>query len=214
MTSNNPIQFDRRTALKWVLAAAAALQMPESIADEIAKTVAAKGYGKDPDLLKAYTPGQLWPLTLGAAQRRTVATLSDTILPAEGEFPAASKLGVVEFIDEWISAPYPQMSADREQILEGLTSLEEEAQRRFKKPFTDLTARQIASICDDLASVQAKQGFERPTAFFQRFKQLVAAGYYTTPQGMKDIGYVGNVPLAKYEGPPKEVLERIGVKMV
>src|SRR5688500_10246824 len=109
MNEDLQMQIDRRTAFKWVLAAAAALQMPQSLAAESERVVAAAGNGKDPDLLKVYAPGELWPLTLSAAQRSSATVLADAILPADGEWPAASKLGVVEFIDEWISAPYSQM---------------------------------------------------------------------------------------------------------
>jgi hypothetical protein len=31
-------------------------------------------------------------------------------------------------------------------------------------------------------------------------------GFYSTPEGMKDIQYLGNVPLAKFDGPPPEVV--------
>ena len=40
---------------------------------------------------------------------------------------------------------------------------------------------------------------------------LVAAGFYTTPIGMKDIGYVGNEPLTAFEGPPPAVLKKLGI---
>jgi hypothetical protein len=29
---------------------------------------------------------------------------------------------------------------------------------------------------------------------------------------MKDLGYVGNVPLASFDGPPVEVLRRLGLE--
>jgi hypothetical protein len=32
-------------------------------------------------------------------------------------------------------------------------------------------------------------------------------GFYTTPQGMKDIQYLGNVPLTQFDGPSTEVLQ-------
>ncbi len=54
-------------------------------------------------------------------------------------------------------------------------------------------------------------GLEKPAAFFTRYRDLTAIGFYTTPIGMKDIGYRGNVPLASYDGPPKEVLAKIGL---
>ncbi|MSU04882.1 MAG: gluconate 2-dehydrogenase subunit 3 family protein, partial [Pedosphaera sp.] len=28
---------------------------------------------------------------------------------------------------------------------------------------------------------------------------------------MKDLGYIGNVPLAKFDGPPPEVLKHMGL---
>jgi hypothetical protein len=209
---NTSLQIDRRTAFKWVLAAVAALQMPQSFAQEIGKAISAKGYGKDPDLLKAYAPGELWPLTLSAAERTCAARLSDVILPAEGEWPAASKLGIVEFIDEWISAPYSRMSEDRILIVQGLKQLDALTQLRFKKPFVDLSATQTAAMCDELApGPKQRKDAQQATRFFERFRELVAAGYYTTPQGMRDIGYIGNVPLAKYDGPPPEVLRKAGV---
>ena len=39
-----------------------------------------------------------------------------------------------------------------------------------------------------------------------KFRDLVMGGFYSTPQGMKDIQYLGNVPLTKFDGPPAEVL--------
>src|SRR5688572_24224754 len=93
----DPTRVDRRTAIKWVLAASAALQLPSPA---FAASVVAKGYGKDPDQLKIYQPGQLWPLTFTASQRASATVLSDVIIPADDESPAASKVGVVDFIDE------------------------------------------------------------------------------------------------------------------
>ena len=43
------------------------------------------------------------------------------------------------------------------------------------------------------------------------FHNLTAGGFYTTPEGWKDIGYVGNVALAEFPGPPPEVLKHLGL---
>ena len=48
-------------------------------------------------------------------------------------------------------------------------------------------------------------------AVFCRLRNLVAGGYYTTPAGMKDIGYRGNVPQAEWKGPPAEVLKKLNL---
>ena len=47
--------------------------------------------------------------------------------------------------------------------------------------------------------------------FFDRVRNLTAEGFYTTDEGMKDIGYVGNVALPKFDGPPPEVLKHLGL---
>jgi hypothetical protein len=195
---------DRRTAIQWVVAASAALQMPLSSAAFTAEA-ATRGYGQDPDLLKRHAPGDLWPLTLSEEQRRAAKTLCDFILPADAEGPAASTVGVVEFIDEWISAPYPQFAADRKMILDGLAWFDDTAQQKFARRFADLASHEAVTLCDESCR-QSQSGF------FARYRQLTAVGYYTTPVGMRDLGYVGNVALASYDGPPPAVMKQIGME--
>lgn len=210
-----PWRMERRAAIKWMLAAAASASLLESSALAQAASAAgtaAKGYGTDPDLLKTYRPGDLWPLTLTAEQRATVTALCDTIVPADQRGPAASAVGVPAFIDEWISAPYPGHGDDRTLILEGIAWLDGEARRRFGQDYVNLIVRQKNAICDDIChEPKAKPEFKAAARFFARFRDLTAGGYYTTPEGMKDIGYVGNVPLATFDGPPPEVLKRLGL---
>jgi len=43
------------------------------------------------------------------------------------------------------------------------------------------------------------------------FRDLAAGGYYTTPEGMKDLSYTGNVALSAFAGPPPEVLKALGL---
>ncbi len=127
--------IDRRTAIRWVLAAGAAAQLPDvAFAGEQLPATAA-GYGKDPNLLKTYAAGDLWPLALTDAQKRTTRVLCDLIIPADETSPAASAVAVPEFIDEWISAPYPDCRRDRETIARGLAWLDVEAQRRYGSEF-------------------------------------------------------------------------------
>ena len=66
-----------------------------------------RGYGPDPVMVKVYKPGDVWPLTLTEPQRRTTGALCDVIMHADEPSPSASSLGVPDFIDEWISSPYP-----------------------------------------------------------------------------------------------------------
>ena len=204
----------RRTALKWMATAAASAALLDRtlLAAQGGPPAGAKGYGTDPDLQKAYQPGDLWPLTFNDTQRATAAVLCDVILPADDKGPAASTVKVHDFIDEWISAPYPGHDADRRVILDGLAWLDSEARKRFRSDFVRLGASQRNAICDDICYVpKAKREFRTAAQFFTRFRDLAAAGYYSTPEGMRDIGYVGNVALEKFEGPPPEVLKKLGL---
>ena len=47
--------------------------------------------------------------------------------------------------------------------------------------------------------------------FFRTFRNLTAGGFYTTPEGMKDVGYTGNVVLATQPKPPADLLARLGL---
>jgi len=47
--------------------------------------------------------------------------------------------------------------------------------------------------------------------FFERYRALTAGGFYTTPVGVKDLKYVGNVAMATFEGPTQDVLKRLGL---
>lgn len=207
---HDPPRIDRRTAIKWVLAASAALQLPTvGLAQDTLKNVS--GYGKDPNLLKIHQLGELWPLTLSEAQRATATVLSDLIIPADEHSPAASKVGVVDFIDEWVSAPYPVNQRDKPVVVEGLAWLDTESRRRFKNSFTALTEKERIAICDDLSAAKPAAQFAEAATFFSRYRALTAGGYYTTPVGMKDLRYVGNVAMTTFEGPPPEVLKRLGL---
>jgi hypothetical protein len=207
-------RMDRRTALKWLATAMATTGCGwhSAAGAEVRPSPAARGYGTDPDLTKAYQPGEVWPLVMTAAQRATAAALCDAIIPADGHGPSASAVRVPDFIDEWISAPYPGHDDDRRLVTEGLAWFEAESQRRFQRSFASLEAPQRDALCDDVCHLpDARPAFAAAARFFQRFRDLTAGGYYSTPEGMTDLGYTGNVALDKFEGPPPEVLQKLGL---
>jgi len=213
--------MDRRTTIKWVLAAAGAMARPQPVVhgsdganSKAPGTPVGRGYGPDPDLIKVYKPGELWPLTLTGPQRDTARVLCDLIIPADPSSPSASEVGVVDFIDEWISAPYKQQRGDRVIVLEGLAWLDAETASRYdpRSSFAAISHEQQTAICDDICLVEkAKPPFAQAAKFFARYRDLTAGGFYTTPQGRQDVRYVGNVPLPHFDGPPPEVLRKVGL---
>lgn len=171
-----------------------------------------KGYGTDPLLNRDYKPGDLWPLTFTEAQRRTASALCAAIIPEDEQSPSAASVGVPDFIDEWISSPYPNQQPDRQPILDGIEWIDTEAKRRFNQPFSELEGTKVSAILDDICHPpDAKPEFARAAKFFSRYRDLTAGGFYTTPAGMKDVKYVGNVPLPDFKGPPPEVLAKLGL---
>ena len=213
MTPDKQPRMDRRTAIKWMMTAAASMAVLDNVSSGATPAaITAKGYGMDPNLLKGYEPGDVWPLTFTPKQRRATVALCDVMIPADEKSPKASDLRVPDFIDEWISSPYPGQTADRKLIVEGLAWIDTEAQKRFQLDFADLRPEQQTAICDDICNpTRAKAEHKSAVPFFKRFRDLTAGGYYTTPQGMRDLGYVGNVAASSFEGPTPEVLRHIGL---
>ena len=218
MNPELPPRIDRRLAIKWMLAAGAGALLADGLslggagAPSPGPAGAPQGYGVDPDLVKARKAGEYWPLTFTDAERRVAAALCDVIIPAEGDCPSASALGVQDFIDEWISSPYPMTAADRQPVVEGLAWVEAESARRFGRGFAAALDAQRLALCEDICR-EAPEGSELAPAsrFFRRFRDLASAGFYTTPAGMRDLGYVGNVPLARFDGPPAGLVAKLGL---
>jgi hypothetical protein len=214
----NPARMDRREAITWMMTAVATTALLNREACGTDALQAAKagakpgvGYGTDPDILKIYKPGDVWPLTFNESQRAIAAALCDVIIPADAKGPSASSVRVHEFIDEWISAPYPGHDDDRQLVTDGFAWLDAESRKRFQNDFVNLVARQKNAICDDICyAPNAKLEFRQAAQFFRRYRDLTAGGYYSTPEGMKDIGYTGNVPMEKFVV-PVEALKKLGL---
>ena len=147
-----------------------------------------------------------------ADQLNLVAHLSDIICPADDGGPSATEVGVPDVIDEWVSAPYESQQSDRVLILNGLQWLDDEAGRRFNKLFMTVRASEQIQIIDDIAyaSKASEPAFEHAVLFFAKLRTLVFGGYFTSPEGIGDIGYMGNVPvLGDYPGPTEEAMAHL-----
>lgn len=205
--------MDRRSSLQWMLAASAAAGSPAFAKPATPAPAQARRTGTDPDLTRSYAPGELWPLSFTERERRCAAALCALIIPADEHSPSAAELQVQVFIDEWISAPYPGQQKDRATILQGLAWLDGESQRRFGTAFADAAPAQQAALADALAvQPPADPALAEAARFFARFRDLTAGGFYTTPAGMKDLGFVGNTPSKEFAGPPEAVIQLVGLK--
>lgn len=218
MSNDQPTRMARRTAVKLIAAAAATPAVlaacdptgsnPTAPLSETRNPLAA-GTPSDPDLVAPVVP---WERSLTDDELATLVILCDTIIPADDRSPAASTLGAPEFIDEWVSAPYEGMQKDKVLVRGGLVWLDGESNRRFDARFRALTDAQRTVICDDICyGPDAASEFQAASRFFDRVRDLTATAFYTTPEGMNDIGYVGNVPLARWDPPPEVAMRHVGL---
>jgi len=197
-------RLPRRRVLQWFAAVAAAegIALPAALAQATKPGVT--GYGQDPVMAKSYERGEVWPLTLTDLEKKATVALADLIFPKDDLGPAASEVRVADFIDEWVSAPYPQQKGDRGVIIPGLKKLDGECQGRFQKNFADLSDGQKKAVCDERA---------KGDHFFDVFTGLAAGAYYSDPRCWKALGYAGNIPSGgAFTGPPKEVLDQLGLE--
>ncbi len=182
---------------------------PNESLEQGAPPVGPRGTPSDPDLLR---PKVTWRLKLTAGELATLAALCDMIIPADAKSPSASAVGVPAYINEYVSAPAEGYQRALVQVRGGLVWLNVESNKRFGKRFLALSNAQRTQICDDICYVpKAKPEFKAAALFFDRVRDITAEGFYTTDAGMKDIGYVGNVALPKFEGPPLAVLKHLGL---
>lgn len=219
--------MDRRTALKVIVASAAgsaAACSPDAgtvgsgSAHEALSGFAplppsnpnAAGTAADPDLL---APVVSWEGVLTEREMEVVTALCDLVIPADDRSPSASQVGVPAYVNEHVSAPYPRHRSDRVVIQGGLAWLNREGQARFGMPFPRLSTDQQREICDPVRSVVgAPEGLEAQARFFDLFRDIASTAFWTTDEGMRDLGYMGNVPLPTFDGPPREVLDALGLE--
>jgi hypothetical protein len=187
-------KIDRRTALAWIGVVGAATAVGAGVVvygPKMGGERITRGYGTDPKLTKPEKAP--WSRIMVQSQLQTAAILADFILPATAAAPSASSLGVPDFIDEWVSAPYPDQLEDRPVILNGLNALGGKVLK--------------ASAAERAAALKALPASAAPAtqAFWKTFRHLTIGAYYTTEAGFKDIGYIGNVARTSDPGPSAEV---------
>jgi hypothetical protein len=165
----------------------------------------------DPDFSDPAAP---WEKPLVEAELATLALLVDLILPADELSPAASAIGVHDFLNEWAGAPYPENRADCEILRGGLAWLNTRAFQLHGNGFAALDAARRTEILDSICDpAKAAPALAVGARFFGRLRMLALGGYYSHSSTWRSLGYVGNVPIAgPYPGVPEEVIKILGLE--
>jgi gluconate 2-dehydrogenase gamma chain len=94
----------------------------------------------------------------------------------------------------------------------GLGWLDTECHKRFDKTFIDASDAQRREVLDDIAyPMKAKPGMSYGVAFFNRFRDMTASGFFSSSMGWSDLKYIGNVFNPGYDGCPQPALDKLGV---
>ena len=141
------------------------------------------------------------------AEKRIVEVLADIIIPADEVSGSASESGVVEFI-EFMMKDIPSFQVPTRG---GLMWLNNQCNSRFGKLFVECSDSEQVKIIYEIAwPDDAAPEMEYGVNFFNRMRNLVTTGFFTSGMGIRDLGYIGNTPNF-WDGVPKEVLERHGL---
>ncbi len=140
-------------------------------------------------------------------EMKTIAVLSDFVIPADDRSGSATEAGVPDFI-EFMMKDQPWHQTE---MRGGLRWVDIQSLKQHDKNFVDCSQDQQTRLLDQIAYPEtAKPEMSQGVAFFNKFRDFVATGFFTSKMGIEDMGYVGNKP-ANWQGVPDEVLAQYGV---
>lgn len=140
-------------------------------------------------------------------ERATVEQLSDWIIPEDERSPGALEAGVPDFID-FMMLDLPDMQVP---MRGGLMWLDSRSRDLFGESFVDCDRDQQQQMLDRIAwPDRVEPEWEFGMRFFNRMRDLVATGFFTSEIGLQDLDYRGNQPNV-WDGVPDEVLEKHGL---
>jgi hypothetical protein len=141
-------------------------------------------------------------------EMKTIAILSDIIIPKDEVSGSATDAKVPEFI-EFIVKDMPRHQVP---MRGGLKWLDMQMLKRFNSDFASCSKEQQIEMVDLIAyPEQAKPEMAAGVAFFNLMRDLTATGFFTSEIGIKDLDYKGNRP-NQWNGVPQEVLDQYGMK--
>jgi gluconate 2-dehydrogenase gamma chain len=215
----SPEALDRRN---WIRMTALALTSTGALQLEGAQHVhqqAAAEKKAGPYKPKVFAEGQ-W-----AALRR----LTELIVPADSVSGSALDAGAPEFID-LLASQNPKIA---EIFHGGLAWLDAEMRRKVNQTFVGAAAAQQTALLDEIVAAEKKRNARRAeemilerqvpqkehsaytlamahpaeaaVPFFDWARKMTVDAFYTSPMGIRDIGFIGNQAYSKYEVPQQSI---------
>jgi hypothetical protein len=142
---------------------------------------------------------------------QTVRMLADYVIPRDDRSGSATDAKVPEFMD-FLLADKDATEGSKVSMRGGLAWLENESRSRFSKTFVNATDAQRRQILDDIAwPKKARPEMSHGAAFFTRFRDFTASGFFSSAMGWKDVRYIGNVFNPNWDGCPPAAMNKLGV---
>lgn len=206
-TQSDKASLNRRDLIRVALlsAAASALGPSFSLAQAIQSGLTPAARGEDG---AAYLTDPHWKLAfLNDHQNETLIALSDVIIPAT-DTPGAKAALVNRYLDLLVSVQPAEFQQD---FLAALKFIDSESQAQLGKDFLELSLEDQTWLLEPWAyTQQSSHWMERddPHAkpadlaqqHFHRLKTLIAAAYYGSEIGAKELGWDGEFTHGPYEG--------------
>lgn len=125
------------------------------------------------------------PLFLNAGQGKTLAALSEALVPGSGTAHAD------RFIDLLLSV---DTTAHQREFVAWLAAVEDDAKKQFARDFAALTPSEQDKLLTDFSKREERR---EP---FHNLKEWVVGAYYSSEQGMRELGWNGNYAFESYPG--------------
>lgn len=149
------------------------------------------------------------PAFFTAHEWDTVRVLVDLIIPRDERSGSATDAGVPEFMD-FLMADGDE--AHRTAMRGGLAWLDTECLERFGHTFLESADSERTALLDLIAwPAKAPSDLSQGVAFFNRFRDLTASGFWSSKMGVADLQYLGNTVVSEWTGCPPEALAKLGV---
>jgi gluconate 2-dehydrogenase subunit 3-like protein len=192
MSEPASVQTTRRELLRGIALSVTLAGLPLEAAQHVHQ-IAADEKAAGPYKPKAFT----------AHEFATLQKLADLIVPADEVSPGALQAGAADFID-LLSSQNPELAAI---YTGGIAWIDREMERRYSSQFSNAKPDQQIALLDLIAyrkndSAELAPGIH----FFEWARKMVVDAFYTSPIGIKDLGYIGNTAVARFEV-PKEAID-------
>jgi hypothetical protein len=125
------------------------------------------------------------PLFLSGEQNRTLVALSEVVVPG------STSAKVNQFVDLLLSV---DTAEHQREFVASLAAVEDEAKKRLGRGFAVLAQSERETLLADFSKIGAHD------EEFQNLKEWIAGAYYSSEQGMRELGWNGNYAFESYPG--------------